>query len=401
MPDSGNENIEAAIKTFENFKSVLKEPNILVYVTLTIVGVILFSLFFWIYSTLQLKQQACKNLEILYKNENRNINPIFSGPNTQSPGSGLISSSLPAEYSSNLSGILRNFYVKSAFNCCCGDGYKNNFVNICALERAITEGYRFLDFEIYSFGDEPIIAASTANNNSIKETYNALKFKEVLKILNEKVFNTANGQGGVTDPCFLHFRIMSENTNIFDKMADYIESEINSEFLIQNSSSSEIIISKLSSCYNKFIFIFNAHPSNNIFNGTKLEKYINLKSGTSDVKLYRFTSIFSFGKDSAILQNQARPGLVIVIPDNDNKEYNYDAIYGLLNGCQFNCMKLQFYDNNLMAYDNFFKDNHNLSFVLKNPSIRKDLIPTHEAQEAPAVSNIEASGLLQGTTGST
>ena len=64
-------------------------------------------------------------------------------------------------------------------------------------------------------------------------------------------------------------------------------------------------------------------------------------------------------------------------------------------------MKLQFYDNNLMAYDNFFKDNHNLSFVLKNPSIRKDLIPTHEAQEAPAVSNIEASGLLQGTTGST
>ena len=53
-----------------------------------------------------------------------------------------------------------------------------------------------------------------------------------------------------------------------------------------------------------------------------------------------------------IKQNQA---LVIVIPDNDNKEYNYDAINGLLNGCQFNCMKLQFYDNNLMAYNNFLK----------------------------------------------
>ena len=95
MPDSGNENIEAAIKTFENFKSVLKEPNILVYVTLTIVGVIIFSLFFWIYSTIQLKQQACKNLEILYKNENYNINPIFSGPDNKNPGSGKIASDLP------------------------------------------------------------------------------------------------------------------------------------------------------------------------------------------------------------------------------------------------------------------------------------------------------------------
>ena len=62
-------------------------------------------------------------------------------------------------------------------------------------------------------------------------------------------------------------------------------------------------------------------------------------------------------------------------------------------------MKLQFYDNNLMAYNNFFKDNYNLSFVLKNPSIRKDLIPTHQALEAQAVPNIGADDLVKGVTG--
>ena len=398
MSDSGSQNIEEAMKRFEDFKKVLKEPNILVYVTLTIVGVIIFSLFFWIYSTIQLKQQACKNLEILYKNENYNTMNLFSGPDNNNSG-GKIKDVFPDEYKNKNKGILRNFYVKSAFNCCCGDGYKNNFVNICALERAITEGYRFLDFEIYSFGDEPIVAASTANNNSIKETYNALKFQEVLKVLNEKVFNSTNGQGGVTDPCFLHFRIMSENTKIFDKMADYIQSEINPEFLIHNNSPAEIIIKDIKTCYNKFIFIFNANPSNNILNGTKLENYINLKSGSQEVKLYRFSQIDSFGENSNILKNQAKPGMVIVIPDNDNKPYNYDAYIGLQNGCQFNCMKLQFYDNNLMAYNNFFKDNYNASYILKNENVRDDLLEDHIAQSTTPPYSITPGQAVGGSFG--
>ena len=46
-----------------------------------------------------------------------------------------------------LTNKLINYHVKSAYNCCCGDGYKNNFVAICALEKCIAIGCRFLDFD--------------------------------------------------------------------------------------------------------------------------------------------------------------------------------------------------------------------------------------------------------------
>ena len=45
-------------------------------------------------------------------------------------------------FDNNLASIFRN-YVKSSYNSCCGDGYKNNFVNLCALEKCIIAGARF------------------------------------------------------------------------------------------------------------------------------------------------------------------------------------------------------------------------------------------------------------------
>ena len=51
------------------------------------------------------------------------------------------------------------------------------------IKKCIFQGVRCLDFEIYSYNDEPIIAASTANNNSIKETYNFIKLNKALEII--------------------------------------------------------------------------------------------------------------------------------------------------------------------------------------------------------------------------
>ena len=45
---------------------------------------------------------------------------------------------------------LKEFYVKSAYNCCALGKLKYDYVDICALKYCIKHGARCLDFEIYS-----------------------------------------------------------------------------------------------------------------------------------------------------------------------------------------------------------------------------------------------------------
>ena len=44
---------------------------------------------------------------------------------------------------------LRDFYIKTAYNCCASGQFKNDYVGACALYNAIAQGVRCLDFEIY------------------------------------------------------------------------------------------------------------------------------------------------------------------------------------------------------------------------------------------------------------
>ena len=56
---------------------------------------------------------------------------------------------------------LYDYYIKTAYNCCCSGNFKNDFVNECALTSTLKQGARCLDFEIYSIDNKPVIAASS------------------------------------------------------------------------------------------------------------------------------------------------------------------------------------------------------------------------------------------------
>jgi len=53
---------------------------------------------------------------------------------------------------------LRDFYIKTAYNCCSVGSYKNDYVDIQVLKNLLKQGVRALDFEIYSIDNEPIVA---------------------------------------------------------------------------------------------------------------------------------------------------------------------------------------------------------------------------------------------------
>ena len=56
------------------------------------------------------------------------------------------------------------FYVMSSYNTRCGGNTKKDWVSMKPLVEVISQGVRFLDFEVYSNGGKPIIAAGPEAN---------------------------------------------------------------------------------------------------------------------------------------------------------------------------------------------------------------------------------------------
>ena len=115
---------------------------------------------------------------------------------------------------------LRNYYIKTAINCCCLGEWKNNYVDLAPLKSAIADGYRCLDFEIYSENDKPVVAASTKPGFYYKETYNSLPFSDVIATI-KNTFMTKSPNGN--DPLFINLRIKSNNSKIISDIVASIE----------------------------------------------------------------------------------------------------------------------------------------------------------------------------------
>jgi hypothetical protein len=337
-------------------------------IAVVIIVSILFLLLSWIFYTLSLKDSACSKLDRLYNSSNiYKFNGIFtSNSNTN------IDSNFSYNPNSNL---LKNHYILTAYNCCCGDGYKNNFVNICALEKCISFGVRCLDFEIYSYNSHPIIASSTANDNNIKETYNYINFRDVLNVIKNQAFNEDYTSCN-NDPLFLHFRIMSTNSVIYNEMGTMINTIIgensNSNLVLNiNRYTPELLVNKeLKMFKNKIIIMVNTKSPRTLENSS-LNNYVNLKTG-SDVKLFRYNQVVAAGENNNILINDSKESMIMVLPDINNSIINYPIKIPYSNGIQFLGMKMQNFDSNLLFLFQKFKSNSNFPYMLKPPNLRQD-----------------------------
>ena len=72
------------------------------------------------------------------------------------------------------------YYIKTAYNCCSEGKYAIDYVNLCILEKVITQGVRCFDFEIFNKDDIAIVSTSNINNYWVKETFNEVLFSSAL-----------------------------------------------------------------------------------------------------------------------------------------------------------------------------------------------------------------------------
>jgi hypothetical protein len=265
--------------------------------------------------------------------------------------------------------LLRDFYIKTAYNCCGLGPFKNSFVNECILKQAIRQGARCLDFEIYSINDQPVIAVSTQDDFNIKESFNYVKFSDAMRVVKDYCFSGSNCPNP-KDPLILHFRIKSNNKKMYKNMTDTLLDKLK-ERLLGNEYNNENHGDNLGSVeINKFMekIVIIVDKTNNKYEQTELDEYVNIASNSIFMRGLRDYDV-KFTPDHKELTEFNRKHMTFTMPDMSSDITNMKSTLHMKYGCQMIGMSYQKYDENLEFYETFFATKGH-AFVLKPKPLR-------------------------------
>jgi len=331
------------------FISAKRNAKLVKLIVLVIVGLIVLMVVGWAYSKMTLDNRNCKTMDSLYKDF-----PLLSTLNITNE-----------QFSYNL----RDYYIKTAYNCCTAGEYKNDFVNVCALKNCIKQGARCLDFEIYSVNDKPVISVSSVDDFSVKESYNSVPFGSAMGVIADYAFSgsTCPCPG---DPLLIHLRIMSSNKKIYSDMAEDLYNTLENRLLGKQYSyenqGKNIGSSPLKDFMGKVIVV--ADKTNALFEDTALDEYVNIASNSVFMRALRYYDV-KYTPDMQELIEFNKKNMTIAIPDLSTNAENPSSSLAMKYGCQMVAIAFQTFDTNMEYYDEFF-DNEGSAFVLKPVSLR-------------------------------
>lgn len=281
---------------------------------------------------------------------------------------------------------LRDYYIMSSYNSCCNGDFENGYVTTDALKQVIRRGARVLDFEVYSVDNDTVIAASPTNNFYQKGTYNSIPFGEAMNIVENYAFSGSTAPN-FNDPLFLHFRIKSSNSHVFDDMAKVIStsfgnyrlpSKYNYESYGENIGSEPI-----QNFLGKVIIVVDS--SNKMFKDSKLDEVVNFASGSMFLQNLRDHAV-KYTPSASELINSNKKNMSITMCDLNVHDNNMDPGIHFKMGCQMVCMNFQNVDSHLIYYLEEF-NSQGSAFILKPTSLRYvPLIANKPSKQDPKLS---------------
>jgi len=275
---------------------------------------------------------------------------------------------------------LKDYYIKTAYNCCSGGSYKNDYVNTCNLVNVIKQGCRGLDFEIYSINNQPVIATSTTDSYYIKETYNSVPFIDAMKIIINYAFSTT-GAPNPNDPLLIHLRIKSNDQKMFQNLANIID-KYDKYFMGPDTSYENQKINfgnkKILDLSKKIILIVD-NSNKSFMDNRDFYEYVNILSNSIFMRALRNNDIKNT-YDINELKNFNKKNMTIAMPNTGSNPSNLSGVAARITGCQMIAMRFQHDDVNLKESEAFF-NNAGCAFVLKPENLRD--IPTTVPKPTP------------------
>lgn len=282
------------------------------------------------------------------------------------------------DFDETYSYLVRDYYIKTAFNCCSSGDYSGDYVSTTALKQVIRQGARCLDFEIYSLSGVPVISSSSQSEYTMKETYNYVTLSEAFDIISSDAFSGQPKVPNPSDPLFLCLRVKSNNILVFNEISRLIQTKLASRLLdsrygycFHGDNLGKI---KLSSFMNKIIIIVDETPGtesvpNEVYRKTSLYEYANISiRGPTSKKTFAQVQAPTPSLEAMVENN--KKNLMYVVPERSSKPENvYASTAAVASGCQFIGMSFQSDDAPIKAYNKMF-DAVGSAFKLKPPELR-------------------------------
>ena len=266
---------------------------------------------------------------------------------------------------------LKDYYIKTAYNACSVGNFKNSYVDLCALKKVIDQGYRCLDFAIYSVDNEPVIATSDIDNYNVKYTYNSVPFDAICETIANQAFSSS-GCPNPNDPILIHLRVLSQNSVIYKKMAEVISNRLKDYILGKRYSyeysGKNVGNLNLTDLQQKVIIMID--NSNPMYKSTDLNEFVNISSNSIFMRSMRYDEM-RYTPDMDELINYNKKNMSIILPNYSIKNDNPSFALALKFGCQMMAMSIQNNDSNLEFYNKYFSDRAT-AFVLKPANLRHE-----------------------------
>ena len=353
-------------------------PTAIHWFGMAFVVVILLWLITYVTTKLNLQRTNCMSIQSYY-NEPTLITSSWTSLNSK-------------DYQKNL----RDFYIKTAFNCCASGQYKNDYVSLCALYNTIVQGCRCLDFEIYCLNDAPVVAVSSIDMVGVKQSYNALAISDVLNAINTYAFSEVkvptDGKDqrfcpNPNDPLLLHFRLKTNKVKVLTQLASEIYQNLGDKLLPieygREYNGKNLIKLPISTFLGKVVIMVeksNASQGMSILYQSKvLWELTNVTTNSAFIHDQFFTDIKNTTDPKGIIEFN-RQHMTLVIPDMTEYDINYICTIPQVLGCQLMAMSFQNHDQNLVTYNDLF-EKAGSAFVPKPDSLL--YVPTVIPTEPP------------------
>jgi hypothetical protein len=266
---------------------------------------------------------------------------------------------------------LRDYYVKAAFSACNPGDLANAYVSTCMLKSCLAQGCRFIDVEVFSIDDQPVVASSVGDGDFfVKSSFNSVPMAEVLDVLRNYGL-TIEGAPNAQDPLLLHLRIKSTNQAMFRNFAKLLQhyddvllpKDFDSENYGQNFAAVPVakLRGKIALLVNRNTTAFIECPD--------FYRFVNMTTNSVFARCLRYDQV-KLSPDTEELTDFNRQGFTVVLPSaaGGNPENPSGPLCREL-GCQAVCMRYPYGGEFLDEDSAFFAKNHS-AFVLKPLALR-------------------------------
>jgi hypothetical protein len=338
------QNINNAVKNLTQ----MKDSTAVVLITFITFLIILISFLVYFYYS-RLRSRECKNMNTLYGDLNGKIRSV--------------------DDTDQFKYTFKDYYIKSAYNCCSGGNYRNDYVDTCNLKSLLKQGVRGLDFEIFSINDGPVVATSTSDSYYVKETFNYIDFVDVMDIIRDYAFATSTAPNS-RDPIIIHLRIKSTNQTMYQNFAKLLEKYdsilLSKDYDSENHGKNFGNV-PLQNLLGKVIIIVD-RSNISFLECPEFYKFVNMTSNSVFMRALHYYDI-KYTPDMNELIAFNKQNMTIGMPDKGSNPENPSSLVMREMGCQLLAMRYQKVDVNVEENDAFFEEN-GYAFVLKPENLR-------------------------------